>query len=98
MSEEEKILLAKVSELSLETAKQMIALANLTRKGFEAGDISTLMSTRTLITWGENWRIFKDLPLGFTLVFLNKCESEEKALVAEYYQRCFATELVINKN
>jgi cobaltochelatase CobS len=97
-AEEEKILLAKVSELSPDTAKQMIALANLTRKGFEAGDISTLMSTRTLITWGENWRIFKDLQLGFTLAFLNKCESEEKPLVAEYYQRCFATELVINKN
>ena len=96
--EEEKILLAKVPELSADTAKQMIALANLTRKGFEAGDISTLMSTRTLITWGENWRIFKDLQLGFTLAFLNKCESEEKPLVAEYYQRCFATELVINKN
>jgi len=96
--EEEKILLAKVPELSADTAKQMIALANLTRKGFEAGDNSTLMSTRTLITWGENWRIFKDLQLGFTLAFLNKCESEEKPLVAEYYQRCFATELVVNKN
>ena len=96
--EEEKILLAKVPELSPETAKQMIALANLTRKGFEAGDISTLMSTRTLITWGENWRIFKDLQLGFTLAFLNKCESEEKLLVAEYYQRCFATELIATKN
>jgi len=97
-AEEEKILIAKVPELSPDTAKQMIALANLTRKGFEAGDISTLMSTRTLITWGENWRIFKDLQLGFTLAFLNKCESEEKPLVAEYYQRCFATELVVNKN
>jgi cobaltochelatase CobS len=97
-AEEEKILLAKVPELSSDTAKQMIALANLSRKGFEAGDISTLMSTRTLITWGENWRIFKDLQLGFTLAFLNKCELEEKPLVAEYYQRCFATELIINKN
>ena len=94
-AEEEKILLAKVPELSSETASQMIALANLTRKGFEAGDISTLMSTRTLITWGENWRIFKDLGLGFTLAFLNKCESEEKILVAEYYQRCLAQELLI---
>jgi cobaltochelatase CobS len=56
------------------------------------------MSTRTLITWGENWRIFNDLQLGFTLAFLNKCESEEKPLVAEYYQRCFATELVGTKN
>ena len=92
-AEEEKILLAKVPELSPETASQMIALANLTRKGFEAGDISTLMSTRTLITWGENWRIFKDLGLGFTLAFLNKCETEEKILVAEYYQRCFAQAL-----
>jgi len=97
-AEEEKILLSKVPELGPDITKQMIALANLTRKGFEAGDISTLMSTRTLITWGENWRIFKDLQLGFTLAFLNKCESEEKPLVAEYYQRCFATELVINKN
>jgi cobaltochelatase CobS len=94
-AEEEKILLAKVPELSSKTASQMIALANLTRKGFEAGDISTLMSTRTLITWGENWRIFKDLGLGFTLAFLNKCESEEKILVAEYYQRCFTQELLI---
>ena len=97
-AEEEKILLAKVPELTPEMAKQMIALANLSRKGFEGGDISTLMSTRTLITWGENWRIFKDLQLGFTLAFLNKCESEEKPLVAEYYQRCFATELVGIKN
>ena len=96
--EEEKILIAKVPELLPDTAKQMIALANLTRKGFEAGDISTLMSTRTLITWGENWRIFKDLQLGFTLAFLNKCASEEKILVAEYYQRCFATELPTNTN
>jgi cobaltochelatase CobS len=95
-AEEEKILLAKVPELSPETASQMIALANLTRKGFEAGDISTLMSTRTLITWGENWRIFKDLPLGFTLAFLNKCETEEKLLVAEYYQRCFGHDFSIN--
>jgi len=97
-AEEEKILLAKVPELSPETASQMIALANLTRKGFEAGDISTLMSTRTLITWGENWRIFKDLGLGFTLAFLNKCETEEKILVAEYYQRCFAQALLINQH
>ena len=55
------------------------------------------MSTRTLITWGENWRIFKDLQLAFALAFLNKCESEEKVLVAEYYQRCFASELDLSK-
>ena len=96
-AEEKKILLAKVPELSDDQAKAMISLANLTRNGFAAGDISTLMSTRTLITWGENWRIFKDLQIAFALAFLNKCESEEKVLVAEYYQRCFASELEINK-
>jgi cobaltochelatase CobS len=94
--EEQKILLAKVPELSEAQAKAMIGLANLTRSGFAAGDISTLMSTRTLITWGENWRIFKDLQIAFSLAFLNKCESEEKNLVAEYYQRCFDSELDIN--
>ena len=96
LEEEKKILLAKVPELSDAQAKAMIGLANLTRDGFAAGDISTLMSTRTLITWGENWRIFKDLQIAFSLAFLNKCESEEKTLVAEYYQRCFASELDIN--
>jgi cobaltochelatase CobS len=94
--EEQKILMAKVPELSDAQAKAMISLANLTRSGFAAGDISTLMSTRTLITWGENWRIFKDLQIAFSLAFLNKCESEEKNLVAEYYQRCFASELDLN--
>jgi cobaltochelatase CobS len=56
------------------------------------------MSTRTLITWGENWRIFKDLKLAFALAFLNKCEAEEKVLVAELYQRCFASELDLNNS
>ena len=96
-AEEQKILMAKVPELSDAQAKAMISLANLTRSGFAAGDISTLMSTRTLITWGENWRIFKDLQIAFSLAFLNKCEREEKLLVAEYYQRCFASELELNK-
>ena len=91
--EEVKILLARVPELSPDIADSMIALANITRKGFESGDLSVLMSTRTLITWGENWRIFKDLKMAFLLAFLNKCEADEKLLVAEQYQRCFATEL-----
>ena len=97
-NEEEKILLAKVPELSSELAKQMIALANLTRKSFSGGDLSTLMSTRTVITWGENWRIFKDLRLALDLAFLNKCEAEEKKTVAEFYQRCFAAELDLSKS
>ena len=94
---EAKILAARVPELltldNRETLNAMIALANFTRKGFEAGDLSTLMSTRTLITWGENWRIFSDLQLAFRLAFLNKCEEDEKGLVAEYFQRCFNLEL-----
>ncbi|MFZ3038960.1 MAG: MoxR family ATPase [Polynucleobacter sp.] len=94
-TEEQKIIKAKIPELSDTQIQAMISLANLTRNGFASGDISTLMSTRTLITWGENWRIFKDLELAFSLAFLNKCETEEKALVAEYYQRCFASELKI---
>ena len=90
--EEEKILLSKIVELSSDKTKQMISLANITRKSFESGDISTLMSTRTLITWAENWRIFKDFQFAFSLAFLNKCEKNEKVLVTEYYQRCFAEE------
>lgn len=96
-SAEERIIKAKVPSLGLpeNTAlvAQMVALANLTRKGFAAGDLSTLMSTRTVITWAENWTIFGDLNLAFRLAFLNKCESEEKKLIAEYFQRCFNTEL-----
>jgi len=95
--EEEKILHAKVPELSAAQCQAMIGVANLTRSGFAAGDLSTLMSTRTLITWGENWRIFKDIELAFALAFLNKCETEEKILVAEYFQRSFASELNLNK-
>lgn len=92
--EEAAIVAAKIPELPTELIDSMVALANLTRQSFESGDLSTLMSTRTLITWGENWKIFKDLKLAFDLAFLNKCESEEKILVAEYFQRCFARELI----
>ncbi|MDP3620329.1 MAG: AAA family ATPase [Polynucleobacter sp.] len=96
-SAEERIVKAKVPLLNAPEhntlAAQMIALANLTRNGFAAGDLSTLMSTRTVITWAENWTIFGDLGSAFRLAFLNKCELEEKALIAEYYQRCFNHEL-----
>ena len=94
---EERIVKAKVPHLNAPEhaaiAAQMIALANLTRKGFAAGDLSTLMSTRTVITWAENWTIFGDLDSAFRLTFLNKCELEERLLIAEYYQRCFNHEL-----
>ncbi|MCX7684148.1 MAG: cobaltochelatase subunit CobS [Acetobacteraceae bacterium] len=73
--------------------EQMVALADLTRAGFIAGDISTLMSPRTVITWAENARIFGDVGFAFRLTFLNKCDEAERAPVAEYYQRCFNEEI-----
>ncbi|HWX50307.1 MAG TPA: cobaltochelatase subunit CobS [Roseomonas sp.] len=71
----------------------MVALADLTRAGFIAGDISTVMSPRTVITWAENARIFGDIGFAFRLSFLNKCDEAERATVAEYYQRCFNEEV-----
>ena len=67
----------------------MVALADLTRVGFIAGDISTVMSPRTVITWAENTKIFGDIGFAFRLTFLNKCDEAERDTVAEYYQRCF---------
>ena len=71
----------------------MVALADLTRKGFAAGDLSTLMSPRTVITWAENCEIFHDPALAFRPSFVNKCDEAERAIVAEYFQRCFDREL-----
>jgi len=80
----------------------MVALADLTRAGFVAGDISTVMSPRTVITWAENTRIFGDIGFAFRVTFLNKCDEAERATVAEYYQRCFNEEiptgLMVRKN
>jgi cobaltochelatase CobS len=73
--------------------ESMVALADLTRAGFIAGDISTVMSPRTVITWAENTKIFGDLSYAFRVTFLNKCDEAERATVAEYYQRCFNQEL-----
>jgi cobaltochelatase CobS len=75
------------------TINAMVALAELTRSGFINGDISTVMSPRTVITWAENARIFNDLAFAFRVTFLNKCDEIERSTVAEYYQRCFGTEL-----
>ncbi len=73
--------------------ERMVAVAELTRRGFEAGDLSTLMSPRTVITWAENLDIFRDEAVAFRLSFANKCEDAERAVVAEYFQRCFDREL-----
>jgi len=69
--------------------RSMVALAELTRKGFAAGDVSTLMSPRTVISWAENIEIFRYPATAFRLSFLNKCDEAERALVAEYFQRVF---------
>ena len=71
----------------------MVAVAELTRHGFRVGDISTLMSPRTVITWAENLEIFRDPGLAFELSFVNKCDESERPVVAEYFQRCFQREL-----
>ena len=76
-----------------EIIKNMIKLANLTRSGFANGDISTLMSPRTVISWCQNFKIFKDLSTSFKLSFLNKCDDVEKSIIAEYFQRCFYLEI-----
>src|SRR5206468_6986980 len=73
--------------------ESMVALADLTRAGFINGDISTVMSPRTVITWAQNARIFNDVGFAFRVTFLNKCDEVERSIVAEYYQRCFGTEL-----
>lgn len=77
------------SEEGRKTIASMVRMANLTRKGFMAGDLSTVMSPRTVINWAENLQIVGDLDFAFTLTFLNKCDDLEKAIVSEYYQRCF---------
>lgn len=72
---------------------QMVRLADMTRKGFLAGDLSTVMSPRTVLTWAENATIFNDITLAFRLSFLNKCDEIERPVLAEYYQRVFGIEM-----
>jgi cobaltochelatase CobS len=76
-----------------ETIGKMVRVADLTRNAFIAGDLSTVMSPRTVITWAENSEIFGDIGFAFRLTFLNKCDELERALVAEFYQRCFGHDL-----
>jgi cobaltochelatase CobS len=71
----------------------MVDVADLTRTGFNAGDISTVMSPRTVISWAENNLIFDDLGYAFRVTFLNKCDETERPVIAEYYQRCFGEEI-----
>ena len=88
-----KIVVSKSHGIDEKVVGNMVKVADLTRQGFINGDISTVMSPRTVITWAQNTAIFKDPGFSFRLSFLNKCDETERMLVAEYYQRVFGTEL-----
>jgi cobaltochelatase CobS len=90
---ESEIVLKKVTDAAPQVVANMVKVAELTRHGFMNGDISTVMSPRTVITWAQNTAIFKDPGFAFRLSFLNKCDETERMLVAEYYQRVFGTDL-----
>ena len=90
---EADIVASKVPEVERDVVVSMVAVANLTRSGFRVGDLSTLMSPRTVITWAENLAIFGDAGVAFQFSFVNKCDEAEKPIVAEYFQRCFDREL-----
>ncbi len=97
LEKEMEIIIAKNKNYNNSKGKEkisnMIKVASLTRKGFIAGDISTVMSPRTVIHWAENTEIFKDIGYAFRVTFLNKCDDLEKKTIAEYYQRCFGEDL-----
>ena len=94
---EMEIILSKNKKMDNKDGKDkvanMIKVADLTRKGFINGDISTVMSPRTVLHWAENYNIFKDAGYAFRVTFLNKCDDLEKKIISEYYQRCFGDDL-----
>ncbi len=90
---EAEIVSAKAPEVDKELISKMVRVADMTRNAFIAGDISTVMSPRTVITWAENFQIFGDVGLAFRMTFVNKCDELERPVVAEFYQRAFAEEL-----
>jgi len=81
------------TEAGRKTIKQMVTVAELTRTAFMSGDLSTVMSPRTVISWAQNTEIFRNVGYAFRLSFLNKCDELERQTVAEFYQRCFDEEL-----
>ena len=95
--EEEKIIIKKIKKLDnkegKEIIKNMVNTADLSRSGFMNGDISTVMSPRTVITWAENYLIFKDIEYAFKLSFLNRCDELERPVIEEYYQRSFGIDI-----
>ncbi|MEM8852231.1 MAG: cobaltochelatase subunit CobS, partial [Pseudomonadota bacterium] len=94
---EVEIVLSKAPQYADEegraTLSNMVRVADMTRNAFINGDLSTVMSPRTVITWAENSEIFGDEAFAFEVTFLNKCDETERAIVAEFYQRCFGKDL-----
>ena len=95
--EEVGVVLSKAPWMATEEGRklvlQMVRTAEQTRTGFEAGDVSTVMSPRTVISWAENYRLFQDLEYAFETTFLNRCDEAERSIVAEYYQRAIGRSL-----
>ena len=95
--DEMDIMLAKFPDFQTDEGRdmvdKMVRMADLTREGFINGDLSTLMSPRTVLAWIENTQIFQNRDLAFILSFMNKCDEAERPIIAEYYQRCFDVEL-----
>jgi cobaltochelatase CobS len=96
-SVEESIILSKVNQLNTKEGKNiihsMVSTADLTRSGFINGDISTIMSPRTVLTWAENYLLFNDLEYSFKLSFLNRCDELERSIIEEYFQRSFGIDI-----
>jgi len=88
------IITSKFPEFDKAQADKMVRMADMTRVGFMAGDLSTLMSPRTIMSWVENTQIFNDRETAFRLTFLNKCDELERPIVAEYYQRVFGVDIL----
>ena len=92
-AQEAAIVQAKCPTTDAKVVSQMVTVAELTRNAFMNGDLSTVMSPRTVIAWADNTAIFNDVGFAFRLTFLNKCDELERQTVAEFYQRCFGEEL-----
>lgn len=90
---EAEIISKKLPQMDKELISSMVRVADMTRAGFISGDISTVMSPRTVLSWAQNTEIFGDVGFAFRTSFLNKCDEAERSIVAEYFQRCFARDI-----
>lgn len=93
-AQEVAIVQAHVPNLEKHHIQRMVTMANLTRQGLMNNDISTVMSPRTVLSWAENFMIFKDIAYSFIVSFLNRCDEMERPIVKEYFQRCFDKDLI----